>query len=79
MTKQDARNEIVHLINVGRYKATEKNDYRPVAWKDVAKECEIDTANMSKIVTGVTEPSAGTFYRIIDALGMYIKIMPKGE
>ncbi|MDR0574715.1 MAG: helix-turn-helix domain-containing protein [Tannerella sp.] len=42
---------------------------------ELAKRIGTDKAYISKIEKGVIEPGVGTFYRIIDALGLRVEIV----
>jgi DNA-binding XRE family transcriptional regulator len=42
---------------------------------ELASRTGIDKAYISKIEKGVVEPGIGTFYRIIDALGLRVEIV----
>lgn len=42
---------------------------------ELAKRIGVDKAYISKIEKGVIEPGVGTFYRIIDALGLRVEIV----
>ena len=50
------------------------NDYRVIPWVDVADQLNMDPANLSKIVRGVTDCRVSTFLAIIKALGCYVSV-----
>jgi len=46
-----------------------------ITQKELANRLGVDKSYISKIEKGFIEPGAGTFYRIIDALGLRIDIV----
>jgi DNA-binding XRE family transcriptional regulator len=46
-----------------------------VTQKELAERIGADKSYISKIEKGAIEPSVGTFYRIIDALGLRVEIV----
>ena len=46
-----------------------------VTQNELAERIGTDKSYISKIEKGVVEPSVGTFYRIIDALGLRVEIV----
>lgn len=74
MNAQEGKQSALYKILEARNKAIGANDYKFISWRSVAQAIDMDPGNLSKIVTGVTEPSAGTFIRIINALGCKIQI-----
>lgn len=43
---------------------------------ELAKRIGADKSYISRIERGVTVPSVATFYRIVNALGLYVELMP---
>jgi DNA-binding XRE family transcriptional regulator len=46
-----------------------------VTQKEIAERIGIDKSYISKIEKGLVEPGVGTFYRIINALGLRVEIV----
>jgi ribosome-binding protein aMBF1 (putative translation factor) len=46
-----------------------------ITQKELAKRIGADKSYISKIEKGLVEPGTGTFYRIMDALGLRIEIV----
>jgi DNA-binding XRE family transcriptional regulator len=46
-----------------------------ITQKELAERIGVNKAYISKIEKGVVEPGIGTFYRIIDALGLRVEIV----
>jgi DNA-binding XRE family transcriptional regulator len=46
-----------------------------ITQQELASRIHADKSYISKIEKGVVEPSVGTFYRIIDALGLRVEIV----
>jgi DNA-binding XRE family transcriptional regulator len=46
-----------------------------ITQSELGKRVGVDKAYISKIEKGLIEPGIGTFYRIIDALGMRVEIV----
>lgn len=53
---------------------TVSNDYVVIPWSKVAEQLSMDPANLSRIVTGVSDCKVSTFLAIVKSLGCYISV-----
>ena len=77
INKNDCRSSIVRLISKARSIAVDRNDYKFIPWAHSAIECNLDPSNLSKIVTGVTDPRASTLLAIIWSLDCDLVVVPR--
>lgn len=70
--KNDFRQLACAMLLRAKNLQTASNDYIVIPWSKVAEQISMDPANLSKIVTGVSDCKVSTFLAIVKALGCYI-------
>lgn len=72
--RKDFKWMAVSMLKRAKYLQTVSNDYRIIPWLDVAKQLNMDPANLSKIVTGISDCRVSTFLAILGCLGCVLTI-----
>ncbi|GHT09475.1 transcriptional regulator [Bacteroidia bacterium] len=72
--ERDAFRKEAHTYCMGQLIHDARKEEK-ITQQELASRINADKSYISKIEKGVIEPSVGTFYRIIDALGMRIDIV----
>ena len=72
--KQDFRQLASAMLLRAKNLQTASNDYVVIPWSKVAEQLSMDPANLSKIVTGVSDCRVSTFLAIVKALGCHVSV-----